>query len=313
LVNGSATLTVFLYESADCSGVPAMVGSGQQVTSAHAGDGSAVPQSIQVLDGSIGGAVPGLTRAAGTVVFTTYANMAACDAKFATTCYEFTDGTVVGQFDPTLLISELADILPRGLNPFVLVGRLPTGSHTASGCVTIPILGSSRNVMDVSNQTAEGVILGAGSCSDLAGDLDSGTADLVGPGSSDAINSLDAASQRMPITCYSGPSMGCAQYYKRTNADTQTARRDLSEASSNATAGRSRTAASLGGLSLEGYCNSIKYRFAIIYGYSWACANQHGTGGYYFDMNKACVWAYGAGAYAFQKVDGDLNSWECRR
>lgn len=80
-------------------------------------------------------------------------------------------------------------------------------------------------------------------------------------------------------------------------------------------------AAVLGGPDFRGYCN-YKHRTNVLYSagplnlfsaYSWRCTLPPGIPTDDIDVNAACRWKYGKGAYGFTTNPGWAHSWQCRR
>lgn len=145
-----------------------------------------------------GAAPPGITTVqessnGGVVSFTTYSDMATCEARYLTNCFEFTDGTVVGETDPLALVAEAGDLLPSSLAPGLNSARV---SDLTRPCFTIPQMGSSDLVMDVHNGTTERLALSKGSCADLEASLARGGSvnDIIRPESETQITPLDPPS-----------------------------------------------------------------------------------------------------------------------
>lgn len=81
------------------------------------------------------------------------------------------------------------------------------------------------------------------------------------------------------------------------------------------------SAAVLGGPDFRGYCN-YKHRTNVLYSagplnlfsaYSWRCTLPPGIPTDDIDVNAACRWKYGKGAYGFTTNPGWAHSWQCRR
>jgi hypothetical protein len=81
------------------------------------------------------------------------------------------------------------------------------------------------------------------------------------------------------------------------------------------------SAAVLGGPDFGGYCN-YKHRTNVLYSagplnlfsaYSWRCTLPPGIPTDDIDVNAACRWKYGNGAYGYTTNPGWAHSWQCRR
>ena len=128
----------------------------------------------------------------GVVIFTTYPDMAACEAAHPTECAAFTDGTVVGVSDPLAPAKAL-------LGPLVGALHGPQALKTLTGsCVTLPEMGSSPYVDDVYDGTGQPIEVGGGDCAALATEAANGDIAVVAPGHDAAVPPVDASIQPAP-------------------------------------------------------------------------------------------------------------------
>jgi hypothetical protein len=163
--------------------------------------GAAVPQAA-------GAAPAGMTtvqESSGDVtVFTTYPDMATCEAVYLTDCFEFTDGTVVGAFTPIALLAQQVNTLPA---PAIAPFEQSSGQGLTAVCFTVPQMGSSDLVKDVYDGTTMRLALANTSCTNLDSNLAHGrVTDIINPESSHVITPLDPPSaadmtRQMEATC----------------------------------------------------------------------------------------------------------------
>jgi hypothetical protein len=108
----------------------------------------------------------------GIVISTSYPAMTACEAIPFTNCFHFSDGTVVGQIAPFQFLDQFLGLFGIG----------------AGGCTTISNLGSGSPYVDaIYVGSAVPLVVGAGSCTDLAGDVAAHAETLVVPFSTETI------------------------------------------------------------------------------------------------------------------------------
>jgi len=81
------------------------------------------------------------------------------------------------------------------------------------------------------------------------------------------------------------------------------------------------SAATLGSPNLGGYCN-FKHGTNVLFSagplnlfdaYSWRCTLPPGSPVDGIDVNAACRWQYGNGAYGYTTNRNWAHSWQCRR
>lgn len=137
-----------------------------------------------------GGAAPGLLGGVTVKIsdgevslFTTYPDMAFCEALLLTNCYLFSDGTVVGQTDPFAVLTLLLGVVD-----------VPVGA-----CTAIPSLGSSPDIVQVYAGTGVPLLLGAGSCADLSPQVVGHDEYLIVPFATETIPPTAASVEDLPV------------------------------------------------------------------------------------------------------------------
>jgi hypothetical protein len=122
------------------------------------------------LEASSGGAI---------VLFTKYPDMATCAVSMVVDCFEFTDGAIVGSFDPLTLAADIEALLPQ--YPIEALNETPIGRVT-NPCIDIPHFAVSPAVKEVFDGSTEPVLLTDGGCDNQTVEAEAGHGQVIGPG-----------------------------------------------------------------------------------------------------------------------------------
>lgn len=125
------------------------------------------------------------------MISTAYPDLAACEVVPYTNCYHFADGTVVGQLVPLQLLDQFLRLL----------------GIAAGGCGTISNLASGSPYVDaIFVGSSVPLVVGAGSCADLAGEVAKHSATLVVPFSTATISPSVVSVEDLSLATATGRS-----------------------------------------------------------------------------------------------------------